>query len=110
MRKQLVEQIERVVEAEVPRVGAAGYDTLQFRAPAVCVAHEARHSRRGARTECQGRPYVGLRVCEAEQHVWTGRGRNACRAVECARVGTGMVGPAGLAVETAAAACARGLV
>ena len=60
MEKQLVEQLERVVEAEVPRPGAAYRGALQL--PGVGAGHGE-----GARLIWHGRRRVSLRIREAEQ-------------------------------------------
>jgi len=70
MEKQFVEQLERVIEAEVPRPCEAYRGALQLQAPVVGGAHAAGHAN-GARLiwpgeERHGRRRVTLRIGEAK--------------------------------------------
>jgi len=69
--EQFVEQLERLVEAEASRAGAAGDDALQLQAPVGGGAHPARHAdgarARRRRRYRHGRRSASLRVGGAEQ-------------------------------------------
>jgi GAF domain-containing protein len=73
--EQFVEQLERLVEAEASRAGAAGDDALQLQAPVGGGAHPARHAdgarARRRRRYRHGRRSASLRVGGAEQVEWT---------------------------------------
>jgi hypothetical protein len=76
----------------VPRAGATGYDALQFQASTVCVAHKARHADEARARSTRDGPASAFG--SMKQSV-DRRGRNACRAMACTRVGTGMVAGGG---------------